>query len=234
MFMRKILLSFLASFVLIASQAQVSENEASVARGLVSKNSTLIGLSADDLNNYIISATYVTKEGIRMVYLQQSYKNIPVYNQIHVLAFRDGKAVSVTGGRIPYIGKRIGSATGTPSVDAGSAVKTAFAESKIITNEPVAIRDVKNRVLDFGPFNVTYENVTAELLWLPLNEGKEVRLVWQVQVAPDKTDDMWLIRVDAATNKVIDKSNLTVYDAWHPTATNNFNYVSAPAEKTRI
>lgn len=214
--MRKILLSLLSSlFLLFTTEAQISESEANVAKQLVTKNSVALGLSADDLNNYIISATYQTADGIRMIYLQQSLFGIPVYNQMQVLAFKNEKLASNTGSRIPAIHKIANSRNGTPSLDVRTAVLTAFAESKITTQQEIVIKNVIERKIDFGKFDATYENVIAELLWVPVNDGKEVKLAWQVQVAPAKTDDMWLIRVDAATNTVIGKDNLTVYDSWH-------------------
>ena len=155
--MRKILLSFLAVLFLLSTRAQVSESEASIAQQLVSKNSAAIGLTADDLNNYLVSATYVTREGIRMVYLQQSYQGIPVYNKIHVLAFRDDKVVSVAGDRIRGISKLVNTSSTTPTVDAGSAVRTAFAESSMMTNEPFVVKDIVNRKLDFGRLNASLE-----------------------------------------------------------------------------
>jgi hypothetical protein len=43
---------------------------------------------------------------------------------------------------------------------------------------------------------------------------KKIRLAWQVYLVPTKSPDYWMIRVDAAKNKVIDENNLTVYCDW--------------------
>ena len=229
--MRKVLLLCGLLLITFIMQAQVNENDAAIARQLVTSNSTAIGLTTDDLSNFIVSATYQTKEGIRMVYLQQSYKDLPVYNVMQVLAFKNGKLVSSTGGRLNAISERANSFSATPSVDAGIAVRTAFAESGISTNEPVIVRDIVNKKLDFGYFAVTYEKVTAELMWVPVMEGKEVKLAWQVFVAPAKGDDMWMIRVDANTNTVIEKNNLTRYDSWEKKGTERkLNFVEARTE----
>jgi hypothetical protein len=54
-------------------------------------------------------------------------------------------------------------------------------------------------------------DVIAELVWLPISE-KNVVLTWQIEIAPLKTVDHFLIRVDAASGKVLDKNNYTVYE----------------------
>ncbi len=218
--MRKRLLSLLASlFLLLHLQAQVSESETNVAKQLVAQHRVALGMSDDDLKNYLVSATYVTREGIRLVYLQQSLYGIPVYNEMQVLAFKNEKLVSNAGSRIAAIHKKANSTTGTPAMDVRSAVGAAFAESKLTNTQPVTILGTVGRMIDFGKFDITYENVMAELIWVPIHEKKEVKLAWQVQVAPEKTDDFWLIRVDAFTNTIIGKDNLTVFDSWHKEGT---------------
>ena len=91
-----LLICIIAGFTL---KAQDLNKQAALQ--LVSKNMASIGLTQDDLNNVIVSDAYLDKSaGVEMVYLQQSYKGLPVYNQIQVLAFKNGKPVSNAGGRI--------------------------------------------------------------------------------------------------------------------------------------
>ncbi|MCX6317835.1 MAG: M36 family metallopeptidase [Bacteroidetes bacterium] len=242
--MRKLLLLFVAAFSLLFTNAQLSQSDIAAAKQAVSKNSAAIGLTADDLNNIIVSSTYVTKEGIRMVYLYQSYKNIPVYNQMHVLAFKNDKVVSVAGGRIPMIGQKVNNPNGVPSISSKEAVLAAFAESKIDSKFILGNLDNPGTnawgKTDYGRLGVSSLNITAELMWVPLEDGKQLKLAWQIFVAPLHTADMWQIRVDAADHSIIGKDNLTVYDHWghddhkksESVKTNKFlfdeNYVTAP------
>lgn len=216
--MKKFLLLFLTGFFLTTLRAQYSEKDVLEVKQLVSKNAAVLGLSAEDLSNYIISSTYLSVEGIRMIYLYQSYKGIPVYNQMHVLAFKDGKPVSIAGGRIKGFEKMINNPAGLPSVSAGTAVLSAIADAKIPASKVAGT--VQNPVtnslgkLDFGKLGVALEDITAELFWFPVNE-KEFRLVWQIFLAPDGSSDMWSVKVDAATGAVLGKYNYTVYCNWH-------------------
>lgn len=216
--MKKFLLLIVTGFFLTTLQAQYSEKDVLEVKQLVSKNAAVLGLSADDLNNYVISSTYLSTEGIRMIYLYQSHKGIPVYNQMHVLAFRDGKPVSIAGGRIKGFDKMINNPAGLPSITAGQAVLSAIADAKIPASKVAG--SVQNPVtnslgkLDFGKLGVAVEDITAELFWFPVNE-KEFRLVWQIFLAPDGSSDMWSVKVDAATGAVVGKYNYTVYCNWH-------------------
>jgi extracellular elastinolytic metalloproteinase len=216
--MRKLLLFFVAAFSFLLTNAQLSQSDITAAKQAVSKNSAAIGLSADDLNNIIVSSTYVTKEGIRMVYLYQSYKNIPVYNQMHVLAFKNDKVVSVAGGRIPMLDQKVNNPAGMPAISNKEAVLVALAESRIDTKFILGSLDNPGinawGKIDYGRLGVSSLNITAELMWVPAEDGKQVKLAWQIFVAPLNTSDMWQIRVDAADRSVIGKDNLTVYDHW--------------------
>ncbi len=212
--MRKTLLLFVSVLSLLAGSAQPRENETAAARDIVKKHHALIGLSAVDLDNYIISDSYQSAEGIRMLYLQQSYLGIPVYNQLQVLAFRNDRLLSNTGGRIPFIESRISNKSAFPAVTATRAVSAALTESKLPNAQQItAIKETGGRQ-EFGKLGVSHENITAELIWVPIN-GKEIKLAWQVFVVPVNAEDMWLIQVDAFSGLILGKINLTVYDAWH-------------------
>lgn len=210
--MKKLLLSFV--FLTMAFILKAQDNDKALALQLVSKNSTAIGLSNDDLKNVIVSSIYYNKfAGTQMVYLQQSYQGLPVFNQMQVLAFKNGNLVSAAGERIVGIGKISGMISAAPSVTPGRAVLTALAEKKISTKENIPAPSIVSNTtkLDFGKLGVALENVTAELMWVQLEEGKEVKLAWQVYLVPKNSSDYFLIRVDANENRIIGESNLTVY-----------------------
>lgn len=237
--MRKIVLFLVTVFSVSTAMAQLTDSDVSFAKQLVTKNAVAIGLSTADISNSIVSSTYSTKENIRMVYLQQSYKGIPVFGHMNVLAFRDDKAVSVEGRRIQKIEALANSKTGEPLLNAEQAVLVALTNSNIaVTNIPsssVTVSPNGVRRFDYGTLGVTYENITAELLWLPIDENKEVRLVWQVLVAPNGSDACWMYSIDAINGSVVNKRDMTVYDGWNHedarVSSTHFNYVEKRIEQ---
>ena len=215
--MKKTLLLLFALPGFLFSEAQVSNEDRSLALQLIQKNSSGIGILQSDLDNSFVAGTYnIPGSDIRMVYLQQSYKNIPVYNRLHVLAFRNEKLVSNAGSRINAIEQKISNDRSAPSISAIDAVQTAATESNIKIGEmiiPSAILQ-EGRKFEFGRLGVSLENIFAELIWFPAEDDNEVKLAWQVFIAPQLTADYWLIRIDAITNKVISKENLTISCNW--------------------
>ena len=130
--MRGILLLCTIVFTFVVSKAQLIDSEAIIARNLVSINKDAIGLSSENLNNYFISSSYDNiGSGYRMVYLQQSYKGIPIYNQMLVLAFKNGRLFSKAGSFLPAIEKFANVNSGIPPLTAASAVQAAISDRSL-------------------------------------------------------------------------------------------------------
>ncbi|MBI5857892.1 MAG: M36 family metallopeptidase [Sphingobacteriales bacterium] len=214
--MKKILLSLcvtLLSFSVI--RAQVIDNaDKQAALRLVEANKTEIGLSATDMSNVFVSDSYQSAgTDITMVYLQQSHLGIPVYNKMLVLAFRNGKLVSNAGKLISQISNLANSSV--PSIGETEAVRMAFKEENLAG--PVIYGSKKSadgRRNDYGQLPGTYENVTSELVWYPVESANEisVKLAWQIIIAPNGKDDIWQLTIDAATGKILDKINRVIYE----------------------
>ncbi|MEO6667836.1 MAG: M36 family metallopeptidase [Ferruginibacter sp.] len=213
--MKKNLLLFI---VLLSSQfVKAQTNDKFEAMQLVTKNIAAIGLSNADLANSIVSDSYNDRiAGTRMVYLQQSFRDIPVYNQLLVLAFKNGKLVSKAGQFIASIDKKVNTQNGIPAVTPEAAVNAAIRDRKLVSKQaPVAIAiDNSKHKIEFGDLGVSRQNITAELTWVPLSEGKTLVLAWQVYIIPQTTPDYWMVRVDATNNGIVGVDNYTVYCNW--------------------
>lgn len=214
--MRKLLLSLFAVSCFIVSRAQDAETTA--ARQLVDKNRAAIGLSADDLNNIFIANTYKVdgRQDIRMVYLQQSYKGVPVFNELQVLAFKNDQLVSNAGSRIGKMEAKVNVNDASPAITVESAVQLTLADAKLSAKQPVVAAVVNGapHKYEFGTLGISFEKITAELLWLPTEDKSKVRLAWQVFITPTNSSDYWLVRIDAMNGTVLGKQNLTITCNW--------------------
>jgi hypothetical protein len=214
--MRKLLLAFAALSCFFIASAQTDET--GIAKQLVEKNSAAIGLQAAAINDVIITNTYMIPGAtdLRIVYLQQSYKGIPVFNELQVLVFKNNTLVSNTGSRIQDIEKRTTVKTANPAVTALTAVENSLRDAKTIALEqivPVMVSK-EGKKYEFGKLGAAVENITAELIWYPLENKNEVRLAWQVFLAPSNSSAYWLIRIDAMNGQVIGRQNLTITCNW--------------------
>ena len=213
--MKKLLVLFLLMYSAVSVNAQINDTENKIARDLAKKNTAVIGLTQTDMDNSIVANTYmIPGTNIRMLYLQQSYRNIPVYNQLHVLAFKNETLVSNTGSRLAI--KDEGGRNAAPSITPETAVRVAMADCKVNTFKTILAesKSAEGNKLTYGKLDVATENISAELIWFPVDEGKDMKLVWQVFIAPRNSSDYWLIRVDAANQQIISKESLTIYCNW--------------------
>ncbi|MEJ7610393.1 MAG: M36 family metallopeptidase [Ferruginibacter sp.] len=210
--MKKILLLLLSFYFFSAASAQ--KVDLAAARTLVNAHGTEIGLSKKSLDNYAVSSSYIN-EGTQMVYLIQTFKGLPVYNQMLTLAFKNDRVISNAGAFIENIEEIATAKTATPSVTPTDAVNRAFAEQKLLPPVLGTAKFQGNTKFDFGITPDVIENITGELKWFPVEiSGKifSVNLVWEVVVEPKTEEAQWHIFVDALTGIIIDKKNHVIHD----------------------
>lgn len=216
---------FLTIGLFISNSIIAQKDKISLATQLIKQHKSMIGLSDNDIEkNVLISDSYYDKiSGTTLVYLQQSYLDLPIYNQLQVLAFKNNKLVSNTGGRIDGIEERLNGNAGIPEVSAETAIITAVKNRKLkFSRNPFVISSEKNgRYIIFDNMNISSKNITAELMWVPLENENKIALAWQIYIVPIQSSDYWMIRVDAINNKVIGVNNFTVYCNWDAPAQKN-------------
>ncbi|MFN8244264.1 MAG: M36 family metallopeptidase [Ferruginibacter sp.] len=222
--MKKILLLFVLFLSAYVSMAQTSDVDKNAALQLVSAQRSALGFTADDLNNLVVSSSYIDKSagGVRLVYLQPTYKGIPVYNQIQALAFKNGQ-LAANSGRYESIARLSKTLNPVPALSAESAIRAALADRGLTATQPSVLLNSKEngRKLEFSNMGVSRFNITAELMWIPSEDGKQVTLGWQVYIVPTTTSDYWLVRVDANNGKTLGVTNQTVYCDWNTSKADN-------------
>lgn len=205
--MKKIYLLFALLASVLAGTAQDLSKTAALQ--LVSKNSQAIGLSPADLLNSVVSDAYHNKtSGTDLVYLQQTFKGLPILNQIQTLAFKNGQLVSKAGVRLGYMERRTLKQPATASIGADASVRAAMSAKNL---PAAAIKSVGStgakQIFAKAGTNV---DITAQLMWVPVDEAI-VKLAWQVYLVPSNSSDYWLVNIDAHTGAFISDLNLTVY-----------------------
>ncbi|MFM7710928.1 MAG: M36 family metallopeptidase [Ferruginibacter sp.] len=210
--------ALLLLFCLVLGQAvmaQIDPAEEKAARAMVMANIIDVGIPVGEESDFEVSSTYTrTESNIRMVYLIQTYKGIPVFNEMQVLAFRNGRLVSAAGSRVPQIDQKVNRRDATPTIVPEACIWTVLQAVKRQPTGPIALVSRNGRKLNFGTLGVSSVDIQAELVWLKI-AAKEVRLTWQIEIAPLGTSDHQLFRVDAVTNVILDSNNYTVYEK-HP------------------
>lgn len=213
-----VILIFIASFFAQLSFAQQLSKEQALT--LVNKNLDKLNISAADAENAIVTSSYFDKKSqTQLVYLQQSYNGIPVYNTIQVFAFKNNIPVSVSGSRIYNIEEKISDQKSTATISPKEAVLIA-ANAVKLPGEMVRSASLSvlksspdRQMVEFELNPLSRENITTELMWVPDVDGK-VKLAWQVKIVPHGSSDYWMVKVDAKAGVVLGKDNLTVSCDW--------------------
>jgi Zn-dependent metalloprotease len=210
--MKNLLLFLMLTIWVGTTQAQDNQTEKKVAMSLFQKHQAALGLSNEEMQQWFVSSTYINSQtGIRMVYLNQAYKDIPVFNKMLVLAFKNEALVSNTGELVHSIEHKVNAKDGLPKIVAEQAIITVANELGLTISKTLRLQNQADGKYNFGDLGISSVDISASLVWLPIN-AKEVRLTWQIEIAPLKSSDHFLFRVDAETNKVIDKNNYTVFE----------------------
>ena len=130
--MKKTLLLFLSSLLFLFSNG-LKINEATALK-LVTEKAKEIGISRQQISNSFVSDAYFnTISGTQMVYLQQGYKNTPLYNSLKVLAFKNNELVSSAGEYIAGLEKLVTPKSGLATLLPANAVLKAFADIVLCT-----------------------------------------------------------------------------------------------------
>lgn len=227
--MRKFLLFFLPLLCTVfIANAQFGNADENAAISLVRASKAQLGLTAEDLTQAKVSSSYLDKTtGLRMVYLLQTCKGIPVYNQMLVLAYKGESLVSKAGSFKSGLEKQINVKSGIPAISAESAVQSALSDRGLHASQPaIALNRKENgSLVEFSNMGISHENITAQLMWTAVENSKAVRLSWHVYIVPKTTSDYWMVRVDAENNAILGIDNYTDYDNWGtPDLNNNIKY----------
>jgi len=211
---KNVFLLFLALFLLSMAQAQQQmPSPKDKAVELLKKNILATGLNQSLLNAYRVTDAYPDKKsGGFLVYLQQVHMGIPVYNKIGVYIFKDSVLLQK---RPDFINKIPGgqlARTANYSITPAQAIHFAAAHLSIpLQDEPRLLRkDASSNRFVYTPAGMGVDSITSELVWLPVNDNKEIKLCWNVRMAsPDGKDD-WFVRIDAQTGDYLEKNSLVV------------------------
>lgn len=180
----------------------------------VLKNSSVLGITAADAQECTISSSFLdASSGIEYAYLQQTFQQLRVFNNIVTLAYKNGKLVHSSGRFINNI-RELG-LSAAPTVEANSALVTSARHLNLRT--PVVVQPKQNRFqidhkIIFAAADIADKDIETELLWAQDDAGG-VHLAWNVNIDVAGSDDWWNVRVDARSNEVVSKDNWTVHEA---------------------
>jgi len=178
---------------------------------LLRRNLSATGLNQAAVDSYVVTDAYADrKSGNFLVYLQQTYQGIPVYNKISVYIFRNDTLI----GKKPDIFRIKEKAATKPvySVSPNQAVQAAAIHLALPSTPQLRLirkDDIRNRFV-YQAAATSRRDISSDLVWLPARDGSEIKLSWNVRIASPSGLDDWMVQVDAQTGVVLGKSSFVV------------------------
>jgi extracellular elastinolytic metalloproteinase len=211
--MRKLLL-LLALFFIISPLLLNAQNQPSPEyfKNLFIKNASGIGITTNDLENWRISDAHLDKSSnVIFIYLQQTYLGIDIDKAVNSLSFKNEKFITGNLEQLKNL-KPLNKIT-APSIDVKTALFAAAGNiNTTIKTIAIPLRTIaESHTYIFDKLGISYNEIPVKLVWLR-DDNNNLQLVWQATISSDENNALWQISVDASTGRVINKTNLTVYE----------------------
>ncbi|HEX8327154.1 MAG TPA: T9SS-dependent M36 family metallopeptidase [Hymenobacter sp.] len=249
----------LTALLLTGGHASYSQNKAPDAKKALPQaaldhlrsNKQALRLTDADIANLELSNELVSKNnGVKHLYLQQTFNGIAIHNAVSNLNLtKDGKVLNL-GDRFEKDASRRVAASKGSTLTAQAAVAAAARHLGLTMKQSLAVQKQPSGAdgeTVFSPAGISLEPIPARMVYQPMADGS-LRLAWEVTIYTLDAQDWWDVRVDAATGAFLDKNNLVVHcefdndgaggTAMHATharavaASKNFNFAAALADPT--
>ena len=214
--MKQLFTLFFCTTLLVGSVRLLGQHDVlPIVDQYLQENHTALGLSQEDISDYVVTDQYASRHnGVIHVYLNQRYSGIGVYNAILNLNIKDGRVFHIGNRFVPNLSAAI-----QPYEDiipAGDALSAAVLELTGQSVDASLLERVNATHFVFDKGSFSQQSIVVKQIWQPIDNGTSVRLAWDMTIDMLTTPDMWSIRVDAETGKILDKHNYTVYCRAHP------------------
>lgn len=208
-------LSFMLASLVNTLSAQQPDQK--LLSGLIRKNAASLGLSSNDLQNYRVSDAYNdATSGLTMVYLQQTFKGIDVFNSLQTIAFKNDRLVSIAGNRIGAVEDLVNVKEAKATLGAADAIRSAAKHLKLAAPSFMVPLTPENETkeTEFSDLGISGVHVRSKMLWMQDEITGKIILSWQVEIQPKNAPDYWLVNVDAVNGMVLSKINLNISCSW--------------------
>ncbi len=191
--------------------AQSSQRPLDIALRYLDAHRKEWGYTLQDVADLVVSDLYTDRStGITRVYLKQRYDGIEVYHAINNFSItQDGEVFHVGRRFVRELASKVN--TTTPVLTAEEGVAAALQHLGLSPNGALRlVAQPQPHRFVFANEAIAREDIQVALVLAPVSE-QEVRLAWDVLLAPQGSHDKWSMRIDAVSGALLDKDNWTIY-----------------------
>lgn len=185
------------------------QNPLDIALAHVRSNYQTWGLTAKDIEDMTVNDAYTDPStGIFRVYFQQRHQGIPVFNALQNLSItKEGKVFHVGKRFVANLADKLN--TTQPVFGAEAAVQQLMLQLGLPAQTLRWLSQDEKGFQVFDRTGIAAQAIQARPSFVEV--GPQVRLAWDIVLAPLGTSDVWNAQVDAVTGELLGKLNWTVY-----------------------
>ena len=198
---------FLLFFITFSSI--YSQNNEAIIQSYLDSNLQKYGLEQNDVEEWNIkSEVYSEKSETTHLYLQQTYRGIPIFGAVANLSIKNEE---VFYGNVSFISKANENINTLSTVinPSGAIEKTSSLMNLGFVSGVSELENPEPNKFIFSKSGVSLENIPVQLVFQPLENG-ELRLSWDLSIYPLNKEHWWSVRIDANSGEVLSKYNWNV------------------------
>src|SRR5690554_1815557 len=193
----------LSLIIFFAVNISIGQDFSGIIESYLQQNQEQLQLEKHDIADVSISSQSFSKSlNAYNIYVDQNYRGIKVYNSVSSFAVKNNQVVSAALSFAQDISSKVNSTT--PSISATAAI--AKATSKLGVSSPTGLNlleTVSDYSYIFNDGNISLENIPVELVFQSMNEGKTLKLAWDLSIYLLDGSHYYSVRVDALTGDIL-------------------------------
>jgi len=172
----------------------------------LARNASELGFKSADANSVLLESHTTSHNGATHIYVNQAYKDIPVYNKrMNLLQMPNGEIRRAVGDFVPSLKSKVN--TAKPKLTHDEAIRSVLNNEQQENFKAVVqcdfLKEATKRVV-YQDSKLSLEEIVVALEYFPV--GDEVRLAWKFSIHTLGEDRaIWDYHVDAVNGKILNQ-----------------------------
>jgi hypothetical protein len=192
--------------LLLGIQFAFSQNFNSTLNNYLNQESTSLGFARNDLDEIQITDKSFSKSmNLNMVYVQQHFQGVPVYNAIGSFAIKNNEVLSFKHSFVKNINDKIQNTSFNLTAEA--AINSALNHLELELAADLELLETrKANYFIFKSENTSAEVIPVELMYVPDSQN-QLKLAWNLSILTSDESHWWSMAVDANTSEIIKQND---------------------------
>ncbi|SFZ94337.1 Por secretion system C-terminal sorting domain-containing protein [Flaviramulus basaltis] len=210
----------LSIYQLVNAQEKLTEHRYyNVVKNYVDSNKKSSNKTSYNYQDLLVKReVYSKRSKVTHLYLAQTYQGVEIHNAISSVSIKNDKVFFFGERSINNINSKVN--TTTPQLNAKQAIIAAAEKLNLGSVGVLEEISSKNNSYKFSKGNISESEIPVKLVYQPVNNGKGLKLAWDIFIQTTDGKNWWSVRIDATTGEILDKQDMVVSCKFHTPETN--------------